>query len=99
MVRAWDWRDKQEWYKIARLGCWSLCGPLKKLLTPEQLMGPDFFEEIVEKKFKTEEDWKKHKENLKRRAKYFEGIYKEIKSGKRKPVKVVNFGKRQSKSK
>lgn len=94
-VKGWSWRDKQEWLKVAQLGCFILAPWSKTTMTPERLMGAKFFAEIVAKKFKTEEEWKKHKEELRNMSRYFERVYKELKSGERKPTKVMDFGEKK----
>jgi len=90
-VRAWDWNDKQWWWKAAQAACWILSPWSKSLLTPVNLMGAEFFEGIVEPKFKTEEDWKKHKENLENMARFHAKILKELKEKKRGGKVVMKF--------
>lgn len=93
-VKAWNWRDKQEWLKIAQLGCFILSPWSKTVPTPERLMGAEFFAEITTKKFKTEEEWEKHKAGIKRMANYFADHYKKILAGKKKPIKMIHFEKK-----
>ncbi|GAH70039.1 unnamed protein product, partial [marine sediment metagenome] len=71
--------------------CWILSPWSKKALTPVSLMGEEFFEGIIEPRFKTEEDWKKHKQDLQNMARFHSRILRELKEKKIVGKVVMKF--------
>jgi len=59
-------------------------------ITPQTLLPAEFFGKEA-RRFKTKEDWEKYKKEVTKMARWHSHILREIKSGKRKIEKTINF--------
>jgi hypothetical protein len=60
-------------------------------ITVESLLGPDFVRGHVKQRFKTKEEWEKHKAEVTKMAKWHSRILKQIKAGTRPAKQVMDL--------
>lgn len=72
---------------------WIMSMMARKVVTPDKLLPAELLEGVIEiaPKFKSKEDWERHKAGIKKMAKMHEQVVKEIKAGIKKPITVVSF--------
>lgn len=64
---------------------------VKKVYTPEQLLGVAFLKGHEKSKFKTKEEWEEHKRQVTKMARFHSKMLRLVKEGKKEAKKIAEF--------